>query len=215
MGRWPWWAIAVGLVGLVVTAPIAMAGAPGSAEIAVFRWFNDPPRLIGAVTALVNPLLRPVGLAVLIVAAVVLLALTRRAVFWRLITSAIAAGILAYLVDNALKLIVDRGRPPEYLSDVLFHGYPTNPHGSGYPSSHVAVAVAVVLGAWPWLDRRWRVGGVVVAVMIGLNRMYVGAHLPLDIVGGVSVGLVCGGIMVVVAERVTARWRSRLRWHWQ
>ena len=203
MGRWPWWAIAVGLMGLVLTAPIAMAGAPGSAEIAVFRWFNDPPRLIGAVTALVNPLLRPVGLAVLIVAAVVLLALTRRAVFWRLITSAIAAGILAYLVDNALKLIVDRGRPPEYLSDVLFHGYPTNPRGSGYPSSHVAVAVAVVVGAWPWLDRRWRVGGVIAAVMIGLNRMYVGAHLPLDIVGGAAVGLMCGGIVVlVVAQRV-------------
>ena len=50
--------------------------------------------------------------------------------------------------------------------------------------------------------------------MIGLNRMYVGAHLPLDIVGGVSVGLVCGGIVVVVAQRVTARWRSPSRSHW-
>ena len=42
-GRWPWLAIVVGLVGLVVTAAIAAAGPPGSIEVAVFRWFNDPP----------------------------------------------------------------------------------------------------------------------------------------------------------------------------
>ncbi len=74
----------------------------------------------------------------------------------------------------------------------------------GYPSSHTAVAVAVVVGAWPWLNGPWRVGGVVAATMIGLNRMYVGAHFPLDIVGGVAVGLVSGGIVLVV-QRLLAR----------
>jgi undecaprenyl-diphosphatase len=104
-----------------------------------------------------------------------------------------------------MKLIVDRGRPPVFLSDVLFHGYPTDPRGSGYPSSHAAVAAAVVVGAWPWLDRRWRVIGSTVAAMIGLNRMYVGAHFPLDIVGGVAVGLMSGGIVLVVAQRLSVR----------
>ena len=201
-GRWPWLAIAVGLVGLVVTASVAAAGSPSSAEVAVFRWFNDPPGALGAVTGLINPLLRPVGLTLLIVAVVVLLSLTRRDVFWPLVTAASAAGTLAYLVDNVVKLIVDRGRPPAYLSDVLFHGYPTDPRGTGYPSSHTAVTVAIVVGAWPWLNRPWRVGGVVAAAAIGLNRMYVGAHFPLDILGGVSVGLVAGGIVLVVAQRV-------------
>ena len=51
----------------------------------MFRWFNDPQRAFGAVMAIVNPLLRPVGLTVLIIAAVVLLALTRRDVVWRLV----------------------------------------------------------------------------------------------------------------------------------
>ncbi len=170
----------------------------------MFRWFNDPPRVLGAVTALVNPLLRPAGLVLLVIAALVALSLTERDVFWRIVTSAAAAGILAYLVDNAAKRIVDRGRPPAYLSDVLVHGYPTIPRGAGYPSSHTAVAVAVVVGAWPWLDRRWRVAGVLAAVMIGVNRMYVGAHFPLDIVGGAAVGLVAGGaVLVVVIERLS------------
>ena len=103
------------------------------------------------------------------------------------------------------KLLVDRGRPPVYLSDVLFHGYPTNPRGTGYPSSHTAVAVAIVIGAWPWLDRRWRVMGVLIAVLIGLNRMYVGAHFPLDILGGAAVGFVAGGVVLVVAQRLQSR----------
>lgn len=155
--------------------------------------------------AVVNPLLRPVGLALLIVIALSLLALTRRDVFWPLVAAASSAGVVAYLLDNAMKVIVDRGRPPAFLSDVLFHGYPTDPRGSGYPSSHAAVAVAVVVGAWPWLDRRWKVIGTTVAAMIALNRMYVGAHLPLDIVGGVSVGLISAGIVLVVAQRLPSR----------
>ena len=39
----------------------------------MFRWFNDPPGALGAVIGLVNPLLRPVGLTLLIVAVVVVL----------------------------------------------------------------------------------------------------------------------------------------------
>ena len=193
--------MATGLVILIVTAGIASADEPGSIEIAVFRWFNDPSRVLGAITALVNPLLRPLGLTLLIVTAIVLLALTRSDVFWRLVASASAAGILAYVLDNAMKVVIDRGRPPVFLSDVLFHGYPTDPRGSGFPSSHTAVAVAVVIGAWPWLDRPWRLAGVVLAVMISVNRMYVGAHFPLDIVGGAAVGLMAGGAVVVIAER--------------
>ena len=203
-GRWPWLAIAVGLIGLVVTTPAAM-GSPSSAEIAVFRWFNDPPRAFGALTALVNPMLRPVGLTALVLVVVVVLFVSRRDVFWPLIGHAGAAGILAYLMANTLKRVVDRGRPPAYLSEVLSHGYPTDPRGNGYPSSHTAVAVAVVLGAWPWLNLPWKVGGVAAATAIGLNRMYVGAHFPLDVAGGVAVGLVSGGLVHVVDRRHTTR----------
>jgi undecaprenyl-diphosphatase len=187
-----------------VTA-VAAAGSPSSAEVAVFRWFNDPPGALGTVMSIVNPLLRPVGLVLLILAVVALLWLTRHDVFWPLVSSSCAGGIIAYLIDNAVKLVVDRDRPPAYLSDVYFHGYPINPRGTGYPSSHTAVAVAVVVGAWPWLNRPWRVGGVVSATAIGLNRMYVGAHFPLDVLGGVAVGLMAGGTVLVVAQRQSRR----------
>ena len=43
------------------------------------------------------------------------------------------------------------------------------------------------------------------AAAIALNRMYVGAHFPLDILGGVAVGLVSGGLVLVVAQRQSRR----------
>ena len=207
-GRGPRLVVAVGGVLVIITTIVARSGSPGAVEVAVFRWFNDPPRVLGAMLALVDPLLRPVALALLIVVVVVLLALTRRAVFWRIVAAASAAGALAYVFDNALKIVVDRGRPPAYLADVLFHGYPVDPRGTGFPSSHTAVAVAVVVGAWPWLSRPWRVGGVVVVAAIGLDRMYVGAHFPLDVLGGVGVGLLAGGIVLVLSPRLTRRTRT-------
>ena len=204
----PLWLCAVGAVVVLVSMAVASAGPPGSVEVAVFRWFNDPPRVLDAVLGLVDPLLRPFGLVVVGVAVLVLLATTRRSVAGRIVVAALSAGVLAYLASHFLKLVVDRGRPPTYLDDVLFHGYPVSPLGTGFPSTHTSVAVAVVVGAWPWLDVRWKIGGVVLATAVGLDRMYVGAHFPLDVVGGVGVGLVVGAV-VQVAER----WASTRHHH--
>ncbi len=197
---------AIGAVVLGVSMALASTGPPGSAEVAVFRWFNDPPRVLDAVLGLVDPLLRPLGLVIVVAVVLVLLVATRRHVARQIVLAAGCAGVLGYLLSHFLKLVVDRGRPPTYLDDVLFHGYPVSPLGTGFPSTHTSVVVAVVVGAWPWLDRRWRVGGVVLATAVGLDRMYVGAHFPLDIVGGVGVGLVAGGVV-----QFGARWTSDRR----
>jgi len=157
---------------------------------------------------LVNPFLRPVGLTLLAVTAIIVLFVVQRQVFWPMITAIAGAGILAYLISDALKLAFDRGRPPAYLSDVLFHGYPVDPRGTGYPSTHAAVSTAVVVGAWPWLNRPWRIGGAVAATAICLNRMYVGAHFPLDVLGGVAIGLLTGGTVLVIAQRLSRRTSS-------
>jgi len=194
-------AVIVGVVGLVLAAGttiLAMRGSPGAVDAAVFRWFNDPPGVVGFVLRCVNPLLRPAGLALIVVAALIVLAVLRPQGTGWLVLSATAAALLAYVVTHALKDVVDRGRPPAYLDDVLVHGYPVDPHGSGFPSSHTSVTVALIVGAWPWLTRPWRIVGVVTATAIGLNRMYVGAHFPLDVLGGIGVGMACGGTVLVV-----------------
>jgi membrane-associated phospholipid phosphatase len=35
---------------------------------------------------------------------------------------------------------------------------------------------------------------VVLAALVGLGRVYVGAHLPLDVIGGAALGVAAGGV---------------------
>jgi undecaprenyl-diphosphatase len=62
-------------------------------------------------------------------------------------------------------------------------------------SGHIAVVTSLALVAWPWLPRwgRWAAGLAVAAVF--LTRMYVGAHLPLDMVGGAALGVTVGALV--------------------
>ena len=199
VGRRPPQFLAVAIVGLVLavfTTVLALRGPPGAVEVAVFRWFNDPPGALGFVLGGLDPLLRPAGLTVLVLVALALVAVLRPVGARWLVASAAAAASLAYVVTKVLKVVVDRGRPPAYLDDVLTHGYPVDPRGSGFPSSHTSVTVALVVGAWPWLTRPWRIVGVATAALIGLDRMYVGAHFPLDVLGGLGIGLAAGGLVI-------------------
>jgi membrane-associated phospholipid phosphatase len=95
-----------------------------------------------------------------------------------------------YVLAKVVKHFVVRGRPSGLLDDVVVRG--AAPHGLGFVSGHIAVVTALAVVTWPWLPGwgRWVVAVAVAAVF--LTRMYVGAHLPLDMVGGAALGLAVG-----------------------
>jgi undecaprenyl-diphosphatase len=69
----------------------------------------------------------------------------------------------------------------------------------GFPSGHAAVAAALTFVVWRHLGPRWGAAALGVALIVMLGRMYVGAHLPLDLVGGAALGAVTAGVANVVA----------------
>jgi len=97
----------------------------------------------------------------------------------------LGAALLARLAAQSVKDLVDRARPVGLLDHVHVREHIGGP---GYPSAHatVAFAVATVL-ACCFPRARWPALGV--ALAIGLARMYVGVHLPLDVLGGAALGL--------------------------
>jgi undecaprenyl-diphosphatase len=127
----------------------------------------------------------------LVVPAAALAALAFRRV--RLAAGLALAGAGVYVLAKVVKRFVERGRPRGLLEDTVVRG--AEPHGLGFVSGHMAVVTALALVAWPWLPRwgRWAAGAAVAAVF--LTRMYVGAHLPLDMVGGVGLGLAVGALV--------------------
>jgi len=128
-------------------------------------------------------------------------------VLWRFCrASAMTLGVLiaaALTVDIALKLVVDRARPPDAAVGTAL---------GSFPSGHVIHAV-IIFGLVPFLlwvvtNRRvfLRVGFVlfaIVVVTVAVSRVRLGAHWPSDVVAGFFIG----ASLLLGAERLlTSTW---------
>jgi membrane-associated phospholipid phosphatase len=163
-----------------------------AAEAAVFRALNSTTVLP---FVLVWPVMQLGNVLVVPCAAVVAAAFRR----WRLAAGLLLAGAGVYLLAKVVKGVVPRGRPDGLLSDVVIRG--TAALGRGYVSGHAAVVTSLLVVAWPWLGRPARIGCTVLVVAVCLARVYVGAHLPLDVLGGAALGLaVAGGVRLVLGH---------------
>ncbi len=176
-------ALAAALVVLAWSCRRAKAPGVSPEEERVFRAFNDAP---DDVSRSVWTVMQSGSFAAVPVVAV-LVGLRRGRTDGALVG---AAGTTAWLAGKAIKSVVGRGRPADLLPDVTIRGTPQT--GLGYPSGHAAVALTLALAS----ARRpaWRVLGVAGAGVAAGGRLYTGAHLPLDVAGGLAVGVIVGGL---------------------
>ncbi|PWU43538.1 phosphoesterase PA-phosphatase [Micromonospora globispora] len=181
----------------------------GGLLVVVSRWarHRPPGRWERDLFALVNHVPGPVGPALVLVmqlgAYPAVLVATAGAVAARrfgLARDLLIAGNLAYWSARVLKTVVGRGRPKDFLADIRFHDIVTGPFG--YPSGHMAVATALGMVLAPALPYRvrWLVWFAVAAV--GTARIYVGAHLPVDVLGGFLVGWFAAGLTRLIVGDV-------------
>ena len=103
----------------------------------------------------------------------------------------LGGGTVAWGLAKVVKRVVRRGRPRALLPAVRTRGQEAT--GLGYLSGHAAVAAALTAAAWPELGTAGRRTAAGLASAVGLSRIYVGAHLPLDVAGGAALGLLVDG----------------------
>jgi glycosyltransferase 2 family protein len=166
--------------GLVVTAG-ALAARHGHVfafDANLFRLVNQLPGALG------RPLLAVMQLgAVAAVPAMAAVALAARRP--RLARDLALSGGLAWVLAKLVKDLVGEARPVVLLQGVVERALDS---GLGYPSGHVAVAAAMATAAGPWLPRPARRAAWWMVWLVALGRMYAGAHLPIDVVGGAALG---------------------------
>ncbi len=177
------------LVLFVGTATVAMSGKITGYELRLFRQINEWPdgwrSLAIALTSL--------GTAWMLFAVTLISIATRH---YRLALRIFAGGALAYVLTEILKRLVMRPRPFVILPDV--HVREAIAPGYGFPSGHTALATTISLLIFLNLPKRWRWLAIIWFGLVGLSRIYLGVHAPLDVVGGFLIGcMVVLTIMVV------------------
>ena len=184
--------LVAGCVVLLLTALAIHKNYLGSREAAVFRLVNGLA-LPGWTWPGVVWLVMQLG----VIGAVPLVAVVALATrHLRLALDAVLAAGSIYLIAKVIKQFVQRGRPYSLLEQVNILGEPAG--GLGYVSGHSAVAVALATVASPYLGRRARRVAWALAAAVCLTRIYVGAHLPLDVLGGAALAWAAGALVHLV-----------------
>ena len=110
----------------------------------------------------------------------------------------LASGTGAWALSKAVKRIVRRPRPASLVPGTHRRG--REAAGLGYLSGHAGVAVALGAAALPRLGRTGRALTLSAVPVVGLTRIYVGAHLPLDVAGGAALGVVIDAAISLVID---------------
>jgi membrane-associated phospholipid phosphatase len=103
------------------------------------------------------------------------------------------AGILSlWLVVEVVKALVDRRRPYIVLEGTRIIGW--RERGLSFPSGHTAQTFLMTTLLVQYLNTNALLGGVLylAAALVGLTRVYVGAHYPRDVLAGAILGSVWG-----------------------
>jgi len=100
-----------------------------------------------------------------------------------------------FLCTQFLKDTIARPRPLELISEISSRQYSIS--GFGFPSGHSALSMVCALVILPYVTRPWKLGVILLVILVGLSRIYLGVHAPLDVIGGWSLAVVLWSITML------------------
>ena len=123
----------------------------------------------------------------------------------RMLTAGIFAGLIAALASTVLKSYFDLPRPAGILTDGSFYRIGDALLYKAFPSGHTLTAFAIASALYFSTDKNKRTPLILLfllAILVGLSRNAVGAHWLTDVLGGAGVGMWCGMLGALLANRV-------------
>jgi undecaprenyl-diphosphatase len=117
---------------------------------------------------------------------------------WKLASgSGFASAALAYVAAFVIHHVWARPRP--YVTHHISHPW-SNVTDPSFPSDHTTVSFAVAFAVLAF-DLAAGVIFIVIAAIIAVGRLFIGAHYPSEVLAGFVIGLVAAGIVVRLLPR--------------
>lgn len=109
----------------------------------------------------------------------------------------VAALLFSFLIDNVLlKNLVARTRPYEVIEGLTY--LVKKPVDYSFPSGHTGTSFATAVVLFLSFPKKYSFWFLVLAVLIGFSRLYVGVHYPTDVLAGAIIGtLIAVGVYLV------------------
>ena len=187
---------------LVVTNSLVWLDVPITRAVQGFNWgpLVYPMRLINVSAGIWQVLLGAV--------AIVALFIFERRAGWLMLIGSISSGL-----DNIIKLLISRQRPP---ADIVHILSPTT--GYSYPSGHAVfftwMSFMIAVSLAPRIKPSYRpvlwILAAIVIVLTCLARVWAGDHWPSDVFGGVLLGIGWSAFVLWLPER----WLPSPSWKW-
>ena len=190
-------------LGVLLFSASALSVKAGAAswDARLFRILNQVPPAAASVLTPLSHLFGPAGIIAVVLLTVVYAVARNRSVL-PAAGAAVAAGA-AWVLANVAKVIADRPRPYQVMADAVLRQQPA--HGTSFPSSHTAVALAVVIALMPFLAWPLAAAGIAYAGLVGWSRVYLGVHYPLDVLAGAGIGMAVGGVILLALQALLRR----------
>jgi membrane-associated phospholipid phosphatase len=188
---------AVAALALLLDFGLLVSGGYHSAFTALNAWARPiPDRALQQLTYLGDTLY----------ALTLMLLFARRAP--QLLWVAFLAAIVATLLSHGLKEALRLPRPTVVLDPDSYRLVGSRLRAPSFPSGHAtdAFTLACVIGA---LSRSWalRAALLALAALVGLSRIWVGVHWPVDVLTGAAIGAISAAVGILLVRR----WHFGLR----
>lgn len=194
--RWTrarWLALAGAGLGILAICSVMVAdGSVSQPERDVFLWVNGLPDWLGSPLWLFQQA-GNVVVATLVTVAVGLVLRNRT-----LVLAAPVAAVSKLALERIVKVLVERPRPGTSIGVEAILRDHVPAHGLSFVSGHAVITTAMAVLLTATLPVRWRAVPWVFVVLNGFGRIHAGAHNPLDIVGGVGLGLAIGATIAAL-----------------